>query len=253
MPVRAEVGQGIGKLIIDFPPVNVLDLEGIEDLHRELERLLADDRVRIVTVEGAGEKAFCAGVDVKDHGPDTAAKMVDKFSELTRAFLKSPKPTVALVRGLALGGGCELAAVCDFVVASERARFGQPEITVGVFPGPAAVWLPRILGLKRALELILIGEPVSAQKAYDMGLVSLVVEEEKWNEGVEAFLGKLLGKSGAVLRLARRAVYENLDKDWVSALQHVDELYLTELINTADFHEGLQAFVEKRAPRWSHR
>lgn len=253
MPVRAEVGQGIGKLIIDFPPVNVLDLKGMEDLHRELEKLLADDLVRIVTVEGAGEKAFCAGVDVRDHGPGTAAKMVDKFGELTRALLGSPKPTVALVRGLALGGGCELAAVCDFVVASERARFGQPEITVGVFPGPAVVWLPRILGLKRAMELILIGEPVAAQRAYEMGLVSLVVEEEKWDKGVEAFLEKLLDKSGAVLRLARRAVYENLDKDCFSALQHVDELYLTELVNTEDFHEGLQAFLEKRPPRWRHR
>lgn len=157
---------------------------------------------------------------------------------------------MAVVQGAALGGGCELATYCDMVIASEKARFGQPEIQVGVFPPIAALAFPRMMGRKKAMELVLSGEAVTAQEAMDMGLVNKVVPAEQLEAEAKAWAARFSKLSGVVLRMARKAVTEGWDTRVGEGLGRIEEIYLRELMATEDAREGLQAFLEKREPVW---
>jgi len=155
-----------------------------------------------------------------------------------------------VVGGAALGGGCELALFCDMIIASEKASFGQPEIQVGVFPPVACVALPGIVGPKKAMEMVLIGDRIRAAEALQLGLVNKVVPVEELSAAAEEFIGKLANLSGAVLRFTKRAVQVGSRGAFADGLAAVEELYLGPLMETADAHEGLTAFLEKRAPVW---
>jgi cyclohexa-1,5-dienecarbonyl-CoA hydratase len=206
-----------------------------------------DSKVILVEAEG---RAFSAGVDVADHTPDKVAAMVATFDSIFHAMSGSDKPIVAAVNGAALGGGCEVVLACDMVVASEKAKFGQPEIAVGVFPPVAVYLLPRLIGYMPAMELLLSGEVIDASKALSLGLVNKLVAADNFAAEVEAFIGKFTDKSSVVLALTKKAVKAGLTKDFVGGLKAIDTIYLQELMVTADAVEGLQAFLEKRKPVW---
>ena len=159
-------------------------------------------------------------------------------------------PTVAVVNGYALGGGCEVAIFCDMVIATEKSQFGQPEIKVGVYPSMVVAFLPRVMGMKKAMEMILTGEPLSAREAERYGLVNLVVPEEKLQEEVEGFLSRLTDKSPIVLKIAKRAVLAGVSGDFERGLENSELIYKHALMATKDAQEGLQAFMEKRKPEW---
>jgi len=249
--IQTEVANGIGTLILNRPPLNVLNIEMMEEMNKALEAF-GSEKIRLLVIKAAG-KAFSAGVDVSEHMGGLADKMIEVFHGIFRAMDKLAVPSIALVNGAALGGGCELALYCDMVVASERSKFGQPEIQVGVFPPIAALVLPRIMGWKKAMEFILSGETIGAQAAYQMGLLNLVAPVDAFADEAEKFINKFSNLSGIVMRLTRKAFFAGLDDDVEKGLESIEKIYLRELMKTADAQEGLQSFLDKRKPEWKER
>jgi cyclohexa-1,5-dienecarbonyl-CoA hydratase len=175
--------------------------------------------------------------------------MIHKFHAIFHTLWALEQPVVAAVQGAALGGGCELAIACDFIVASEKAKFGQPEIKVGVFAPIATLLLPRLIAPTKAKELLLTGDTIDAREVERLGLVNVVAPPESFDAAVDAFVGRLTSLSGAVLRQAKRAIALGLD----SGLSAIEQCYLKDLMRTEDANEGLNAFMEKRSPVWKER
>lgn len=250
--VRLHEEGGIARMLLDRPPVNVLDLEALGQLELLLDQVAAQEGVRALCLSGEG-KAFCAGVAVEDHLPERVEATLGRFGRVTERLLELPFPVVAAVHGPALGGGCELAAACDVVLAREDATLGQPEIRLGVFPPAAAALLPRLLGRQRALDLILTGRVLDAEEARREGLVQRVFPSGTYEEEVDAYLSRLAGLSRPVLRLAKRAVVEGLERPVREAMHRAERLYLDELMELRDPLEGLDAFLDRREPVWEDR
>jgi cyclohexa-1,5-dienecarbonyl-CoA hydratase len=249
---RIVVGRRgrVAWLEINRPPMNILDMATTRELRGAVEAIEGDAPVALVEIRGAGDRAFSAGADIREHFPEQAPEMLREFHALIRAVWNCSRPTVAVVRGLCLGGGMELAMACDFVVASDDARFGQPEIKVGAFPPVASVLLPRLIAPKRALEMILTGEMVGAAEAERLGLVNRAVAAAQLDETVGSLEASLLAQSAAVVAVARRAARLGLRENMEAALRESERLYLEELIQLEDATEGLRAFVDKRPPNW---
>ncbi len=248
--VLVERRGRVARLTINRPPLNILDLETLGVLKARLAEVHEKAEVHLIEIRGAGEKAFSAGTDVRDHLPERATKMIEEFHAVLRAVVYSPKPTVAVVQGHCLGGGMELATCCDFIVATKRARFGQPEIKLGAFPPAASALLPRLISEKKALEMILTGESISAERAFEIGLINRVVEEDELENEVQKFTSSLLAQSVEVLELARRAVRLPSRESFETALREAERVYLDELLATEDMREGIEAFLQNRPPRW---
>jgi cyclohexa-1,5-dienecarbonyl-CoA hydratase len=247
-----EQAGGVAKITLNQPPFNWMTIAMMREINSALESLLEDQEAKVLVFTGSG-KAFSVGVDVADHTADKVEEMIKVFHGMFRLLQKLEIPTLAVLNGAALGGGCELAMACDMIIASERAKIGQPEIKVGVLAPVAAVLLPRLIGRSKALELLLTGEDLRAPDAECIGLVNKVVPPEELEAAAEEFIGKLTGLSGAILRLNKRAVYQGLGLSFADGLAAVEELYLGRLMATEDAHEGLAAFMEKRAPVWKDR
>jgi cyclohexa-1,5-dienecarbonyl-CoA hydratase len=179
--------------------------------------------------------------------------MLEAFHSIFRGLRQLAKPVIAVVDGPALGGGCELVLACDIVIASERARFGQPEIKLGVFPPVAAILLPRIIGEKRARELILTGDLIDAAEALKLGLVNYVLPSAELEGKTENILTKLRELSGSSLAMTRAALDLGGHRNFDAALEEVENLYLHELMKTEDAQEGSRAFMEKRKPEWRNK
>ena len=190
---------------------------------------------------------------VADHEGEKVATMLRGFHAAIRRLRELPAPTLAVVDGHCLGGGMELALACDLVLASERARFGQPEIALGCFPPVAAALYPQRFGHQRTMELLLSGRPLTAERAERLGLVNWLVPAEELEERLAAVAGELAGASRAVVRLTKRAVQAGADQPFDAALATAERIYLDELTRTADMHEGVAAFLAKRPPLWRHR
>jgi cyclohexa-1,5-dienecarbonyl-CoA hydratase len=243
--------DGVARLVLNKPPFNVLDIAMMQEISRALEELNGDPSAKVLVFEAAeGSKAFSAGVDVSEHTADKVDEMIEVFHRIFRLLDALDVPTVAVVGGAALGGGCELALFCDMIIASEKASFGQPEIQVGVLPPIAVVALPGIIGPKKAMEVVLTGERIRADEAERLGLVNKVVPPDELGAATNDLVGKLTKLSAAVLRLTKRAVQVGSVGRFEEGLVAVEELYLGPLMNTEDAHEGLAAFMEKRAPVW---
>jgi cyclohexa-1,5-dienecarbonyl-CoA hydratase len=244
-----EKSDGVARVTLDNPPVNVIDIGLMRGLNAGLDEIRADGTAQVIVIAARG-KLFSAGVDVKDHTADRVEEMLREFHSAIRTLWSLEQPTVAEVQGSALGGGCELALACDFIVASAQAKFGQPEIHVGAFPPVAALLLPRLMPRKKAFELILTGDSIDAAAAERLGLVNVVAQPEEFEAAVNDFVARLTRHSGAVMKSAKRAALVPLRGENVDALSDIESLYLTELIKTEDANEGIAAFIEKRKPVW---
>lgn len=247
--VLVEHHNGIARVTVNRPPLNVLDIATMRALTAALRDAGAEKTNRVVIVAAQG-KFFSAGVDIADHTTERVAEMLAVFHGLLRALWALEQPTIAAVQASALGGGMELAFACDFIVASDKAKFAQPEIQVGVFPPIAALALPRLLPRKKAFEMILTGEAMDARTAERFGLVNLVAAPDDFENALNAFAARLSKLSGAVLRMTKRALQIPLRGENENALREIEALYLNELMQTADAQEGLAAFMEKRAAVW---
>jgi len=242
--------DGVVKIIINRPPLNILNVETLTEMTTALETAKKEDDVKVVVIAGAGDRAFSAGVDVSDHLPDKIDKTLNMFHNMVLSLISIDKPTIAAVNGLALGGGCEVAVACDMVVASEKAQFGQPEIKVGAIATVATALFPKLIARKKAFELILTGDTISAADAKQIGLVNEVVPPDKLVEATNGLVNKLKEKSPVVLKFVKKAIFQGLDLGFKEALDGVTEIYVKSLIRTEDGVEGLKAFLEKRKPEW---
>jgi cyclohexa-1,5-dienecarbonyl-CoA hydratase len=240
---------------LDRPALNVLDIAMMNALSSalglQLERL--NPECDFIVIQGAGPKGFSAGAEVRDHTPDRVAEMLGVFHGIFRRLWEAECITVAAVHGHCLGGGMELATFCDFVIATESAVFGQPEIKLGCFPPVAMVMFPHLAGPRAALDLILTGRTISAREAQQLGLVTRVVPDDRLTQEVDALLAELRQRSPAVLGMTRRALWRHMGLDFDRSLREVEELYLNQLMKTEDAQEGIRAFLEKRVPTWRGR
>jgi len=247
--ILTELKDGVATLTLNRAPVNVLNIEMMEEINTYLEELKKEKSLKLLVIQAMG-KAFSAGVDVGEHLGDLVYKMIEVFHRMFRLMDALKVPSIAVVNGSALGGGCELALYCDMVIATEKTKFGQPEIQVGVFPPIAALIFPRMIGRKKAMELILSGETISAQEALTLGLINKVVPEASFNQEVNSFIEKFKKLSGVVLKLTKEATVAGLNDDTDKGLKVIEKIYLDRLMKTNDALEGLKAFLEKRKPTW---
>lgn len=247
--IQTELEDGVATLTLNRPPVNVLNIEMMEEVNTYFESLLKEKALKLLVIQAAG-KAFSAGVDVGEHLGDLVYKMIEVFHRMFRLMDALKVPSIAVVNGSALGGGCELAVYCDMVMATEKAKFGQPEIQVGVFPPIAALVFPRMMGRKKALELILSGDVISAQEALALGMINKIVPEASLAEEVSRFVEKFKKLSGTVLKLTKEATLAGLNDDAERGLKVIEKIYLDRLMKTHDAIEGLKAFIDKRKPTW---
>jgi cyclohexa-1,5-dienecarbonyl-CoA hydratase len=244
----------VGRVKFARPPLNVFHIEMMREIGDAVERVTGEREVVAIVFEAAeGTRAFSAGVAVEEHVAETIYQMLEAFHHIFRALEAAAKPALAVVDGAALGGGCELVAACDIVIASERARFGQPEIKLGVFPPVAAILLPRVIGEKRARELILTGELIDAPEALRLGLVNYGVNSAQLEQKLQEILNRLRELSAPALEATRRALDAGRGQSFDETLRRVENLYLNELMKTEDAREGVRAFMEKRKPSWRNR
>jgi cyclohexa-1,5-dienecarbonyl-CoA hydratase len=251
--IRVEKKERVSRITVDRPPLNVLDIPLLRELDATLASCAKESRTDVLVIQGAGQRAFSAGVDIRDHTRKNVPEMLDVVHGVIRKLLAVPQVTIAAVQGVCFGGGCELATCCDFVLASEDSSFATPEIQVGCYPPVALARFSSLIGYHRAAEVILTGRRFSAREALDMGLISRVLPGDQLKAGVESLLEELLGKSGAVLRVTVKGLRELSLEGFSAALTRSEQLYREELLRTQDVEEGIRAFVEKRKPRWLHR
>jgi cyclohexa-1,5-dienecarbonyl-CoA hydratase len=252
--IKFQIQDRIARITFARPPLNILNIAMMREIGAALNDCAERRELAAIVFDAAeGTRAFSAGVAIEEHVAETVFKMLDSFHSIFRSLNQISKPVIAVIDGPALGGGCELVAACDIVIASERARFGQPEIKLGVFPPVAAVILPRIIGEKKAREMILLGEIVDANEALRLGLVNYVVSRGELRQQTEVLLTKVRELSSVSLQFTRNALDLGRVGDFESALTEVENLYLNELMKTEDAIEGVQSFMEKRKPEWRNK
>ena len=252
MLVKSAVEGGVATVTLDHPPLNVLTRALGEDLRSTLETLASRDDLRVLILAAAG-KHFSAGADVGEHLPPTYRAMIPEFVRTVEAVAAFPVPVIAAVRGRCLGGGFELAQAADLIVAGEGAAFGQPEIQLAVTAPIASVLLPRLVPPGVAAEILYTGEPITAERAREAGLVQRVVPDDLVDEEARALADRIARWSASALRLAKRSVRATAGRGLAEAFQTAERIYVDELMATRDAVEGLTAFLEKRRAAWSHR
>jgi enoyl-CoA hydratase len=251
-----EKKERIATVTLNRPPMNPLNRRMYEELAQVSGELNADPEIKVVIITGAGEKAFAAGLDVKEVEGKSVTEIRDFWAcsrDASERVAAIEKPVIAVINGLALGGALELALCCDMRIASEGARFGQPEITLGIIPGGGATQrLSRLIGTARAKELLFTGDMFDAQTALQMGVVSRVYPADKLMEEVMALASAIADKPAVALRMIKLAVNHGINMDLHSALVYEGECFVLSY-TSEDGREGLRAFIEKRPPQFKDR
>jgi cyclohexa-1,5-dienecarbonyl-CoA hydratase len=240
----------ITRLTMRRAPLNFFNLDMLQHMQRLLEGLGESPPGRVLVIDSDGA-AFCAGLDLAEHTRQGVFLLLDQYHTFVRLVSTFPRPTIALVRGMALGAGNELAASCDYVIASHNATFGQPEIKIGTMPSLAPLLLPLRIGFQRAIQMILTGNPVDAQEAARIGLADRTVREEEMETALERWIADLRGSPVPVMELALRCARGARNRELETGLSEMQSLYWNELMDLDEPIEGVRAFLEKRAPRWS--
>ena len=250
--IRYRVEGAVARLTLNHPEHNLLNEPLLRELSDGITALSEKDSVKMIVLDAAGS-VFSGGVDIGEYTTARAFQMLDAFQAACIAMIEAAQPVLVVVDGPAIGGGAELVAYGDLVVATPRARFALPEITIGMFPPLASTMFPHIIGPKRALELVLTGEAITAEQARDFGLVNRLVPEAKLQSAIKELITKVTAQSGAVLGMAKRAVVGGMGLSFREALRHSMNVFLNELYRLEDSQEGLRALLEKRKPRWKNR
>jgi enoyl-CoA hydratase/carnithine racemase len=249
--ITIRIQEGIAWITLDRPPLNVLDVEMLRRLNDALRECDATS-IRVVVLSSALPRAFSAGVEVRDHRAGRLDAMLSEVRENARLLLNLKPVTIAAIHGSTLGGGAEIALLCDLVLAADDTVFGFPEITLGAFPPVAAARLPEICGAARAMRLLL-GEPITADAAEEAGLVTQVVPAAQLAKTVDRVAGELAARSGVALRALTSATRAQRAPALLQRLDAAIATYRATVGPSRDAEEGINAFLEKRAPAWSHR
>ena len=251
--LQLDTAGGIARIILNRPPANVLSVDVMQDLNDALESLEYERGIKLVVLTASG-KYFSAGFELNDHVGDKAYLMLEAFRRVFENMAKLDKPTLAVVAGPALGAGNLLAVSCDMVLAgAQSAKFGNPEIKGGVFNTVGAAVLPRLVGRRKAFEMILGGASLSAAEAERIGLISRAVPDDKLEAEAAALIQRFQESSAPVMQSVRRAIHGALDLPFADAVRHTEDVYLNQLMGTDDMEEGLRAIAEKRKPAWKDR
>jgi cyclohexa-1,5-dienecarbonyl-CoA hydratase len=247
--ISLHIHPPVGRVTLHNPPLNIIDIPMMEQLLSAIAEAEARTDVTVILVAGS-DKVFSAGVDVAAHTPDRVAEMLTKFHAVFRALISSRKVSVATVHGHCLGGGAELAVVCDIVIASESSTWGFPEISLGCFPPVAATALSALAGQKHAAELILTGRKFDGLEARFLGLANAAVPDEEVKAKADEVIARLSKLSPAALAMAKKAIYAWDSMHFDKGLARAEKIYLEDLMQTEDAREGIAAFLEKREPKW---
>ena len=251
VPVSVGVQDGVARISLDRPPLNVLDIDMLRQLNDAL-RQCDRTSVRVLLLASALPRAFSAGVDVADHAPGRLDAMLTEVRENARLMLNLGPITLAAIHGSTLGGGAEIALLCDLVVAAEDTIFGFPEIKLAAFPPVAAACLPE-RGLGPRTMRLLLGESIDASSAHDLGLVSQVVPGNRMVDATDRLVRELAAFSGLAVRALTAATRRQRAAAILQRLDAAIAIYRTTIAPSHDAEEGIRAFLEKRAPVWSHR
>lgn len=247
--ITVDVAPPAGRITLANPPLNVIDLPMMEQLLAAIEQFEQRADISFFVITGT-ERAFSAGVDIAAHTPERVRPMLTKFHAVIRALAATRKVTIAAVRGNCMGGGAELALVCDMIFCTEDSTWQFPEIKLACFPPVAAVALSQVVGTKRAAELVLTGQVIHGDEAFHMGLANDAVAEDALESVVEEVGERLASLSPVALALAKKAFGGWDARQLEERLQRVEDIYLDELMKTEDAREGIKAFMEKRKPKW---
>jgi cyclohexa-1,5-dienecarbonyl-CoA hydratase len=250
--IQFRVEQNVARLTLNRPDHNLLNETMLREIADAISLAGDQKEVRLIVLDSAC-RVFCGGVDVGEYTSDRVFQMIDVFHSVFAGMLETSKPVLTVVNGPAIGGGAELAAFGDLVIATPKARFAQPEITIGVFPPLASTILPFLVGPKVALELVLLGEPVSAERALELGLVNRLVPEAQLESTVKDLIARITGHSGPVLTMAKKAILGGMGLSLRDGLKNSMDIFLNELYRLEDSQEGVRALVEKRKPNWKNR
>jgi cyclohexa-1,5-dienecarbonyl-CoA hydratase len=252
--IQLSVVNRVARIVLAQPPLNVLTMTMMKEMTDALGQIGHMQDVCVIVFSAAsGSQAFSTGVSIEAYRPEFAFQMLEAFHDIFHELNRLSKPVVALVSGAALGGGCELAAFADIVIASPSARFGQPEIRLGVFPPLACVILPRIIGEKKAKEMILTGEVIGSDAARFYGLVNHIVADAELESKAEEIFARLRQHSSLSLSLTRRVMNATEKVNLDEALKQAASIYLNELMSCHDPVEGIEAFLAKRPPQWKNK
>jgi len=247
--ITLQFDPPVARLRLENPPLNIIDIPMMDELAAAWTELEPLPGITTVVLSGT-QKAFSAGVEVAAHTPDKVEEMLTKFHGLIRRLVTSKKVTIAAVHGHCLGGGAELAMVCDLVYTSELATWGFPEITLGCYPPVATTALAALVGQKQAADLVLTGRSIPGKEATAIGLANAAVPEVDLEHTIEEVVERLSHLSPAALAITKRALYFWDSTHFDKGLARAERIYLEELMKTVDAREGIQAFLEKRQPRW---
>jgi cyclohexa-1,5-dienecarbonyl-CoA hydratase len=246
--VAVDLRPPVARITLNNPPLNVIDMPMMEELRAGLEQIEARPEISSIVFSGS-ERAFSGGVDIAAHTPDKVREMLTLFHSVIRSIISSSKVSVASVRGHCLGGGAELALVCDIAYASPDSVWGFPEIKLACYPPVASVALSSIVGQKLAAELVLTGRTLTGQEALSVGLVNNVADDPETL--VEECLQRLSQLSSAALAVTKKALYSWDAIHFDKGLARAEQIYLDELMKTNDAQEGIAAFMERRPPQWT--
>jgi cyclohexa-1,5-dienecarbonyl-CoA hydratase len=248
--IQTTTVSSVARIKLVNHPLNVIDLQMTREIQQALIELEMRGDVSAILFEG-DSRAFSSGVDIKAHLPDQIHEMLTSFHAFIRTIVASRKVTIAVVRGACLGGGAELAAVCDIAYTARDASWGFPEIKLGCYPPVAAVALPALVGQKRAAELILTGRQISGDEAAAIGLANRSAQATELDALVQNTLDELRQLSPIALAHAKKAMYAWDAVHFDKGLARAEKIYLEELISTSDAREGIIAFLDKRPPEWT--
>lgn len=250
--LKFEKTDGVARITFTRPKHNVFNIEMMNELNSLLDTLISDDTLKCVVFFGDGP-SWCAGVEVGDHKPEMVDEMVAVFNGIFERINKLDVPTIAAVHGLCVGGGMEIAIACDIVMASEKAKFGQPEIKLGFFPPYAVIRLPELIGPAKTIEVCTSGKTYTANDAQLLGFVGHVIGDDRFAEGVEKMIREITYSSPLIIRLNKRAVKQSLGQGFDDAVETASDYFLNTMMKTEDTLEGIASFDEKRKPVWKNR